>query len=137
VSLDDFISETTRTTEYDPVSVTGELTDEELKVFEDELNDSGYNPEGTYRSRQHRERVAREFLDNPEVPPKFMEGRQHRTAEEARLDYAWWRVSGRDSVQKESIRAGALAIYDDNGQYGSQTERFRKALIRIEQRLKA
>lgn len=120
----------------EPLSVTGELSDEEIEIFEEELNDSGYHPEVTCRSREHRERVAREFLDNPEVPAKYMEGKRHRTAEEARLDYAWRRVSERDPVQKESIRAGTLAIYDDGGQYGGKTERFRKALIRIEQRLK-
>lgn len=115
-------------------SCTGELSDHEVEVFDDAIGETyPYNGD---EMRKHRERVFREFLDNPDVPGTFLDGRQHRTPEQARLDYAWHRVAARTVPQKESIRKGTLYLYDDAGQYDSKTERFREALFEAEAKLR-
>jgi hypothetical protein len=114
-------------------SCSGKLSADEIEAFDEAIGET--YPYSGDEMRKHRERVFREFLDNPDVPGTFLDGRQHRTPEQARLDYAWHRVAGRTVPQKESIREGTLYLYDDAGQYDSKTERFREALLEAEANL--
>lgn len=118
----------------DHKSYSGELSGDEVEALDNAIGET--HPYNGDEMRKHRERVFREFLDHPDVPAKFLDGREHRRAEQARLDYAWCQVADRIVPQKESIRQGALYVYDDAGQYDSMTERFREALFAAEAELR-
>lgn len=124
VDPSDFISEP------EHQSLTGELTEREVGVVDDVLGTE--SPYSGRKAREHRERVIREFLDHPNVPAKRGDGCEYRTAEKARLDFAWKKAAERASVSESAVRAGALKNYNK----ANKTKRFRKELQKIEQQLR-